>query len=438
MESLSDYMKHSLKESEVLNQINDWLRTHEEYKVVHEYTYPNTHAQADFMLLKNNDPYMAIEVKGNLEPRSISNGRMQLQISRRIFNFRYGVVTNGLKYYIFDLWENSALPQKEESDMTTTLNCVMDLLAKPRAIQHDEIQGLIQSAIQKVAPDMVIQERLVINNTTNTVSLSSIDELHLFDCLFPPRNQGTITRYTTLDTLFATIDNDSYRMFAYEGMNDKEDCDYLWKKLYEDAQKDQFLPKESKTVYLMSCVDIEDEDLTMWRLYAEDTRGIRMKFKITDKANQEGFYLREVSYGEEMINKLKTIVKYGHEGNPTFVFNYWSLWAAFFKNGLFEDEEEIRLVYLPHIPNEKIRKKDNTKEWVLTDTNRILNQYVDFKIDNNPFPLELQEVLLGCACPEKDLNVAQFQKMINKSVGFNPLHVMVKSSMITTYRPSRK
>lgn len=438
MESLSAYIKSSLIEENVEKQLTDVLKGYKGLSVVPEYEYPLSGLCADFMLMQNNKPFVAIEVKTNLEDNGTKEvGRRQLERGRNFLNLRFGILTDAKKYILYDWWH-----AEEEEFTYSDLGDLISFLINKRYISADAslYKEYLTNLFSREFPSLTISKGDIdFDKEKNTIRLGEDDELKLFNILFPSVSTRSVCRYTTLSSLFAILENESYRMFATEGMNDIEDGMYLWNKLYNEKQKDAYLAPHRKSVYIMSCSPMKKrDDLTMWRLYGNDAKGMCLTFKVRKTANKEGFYFRKVRYDHDIIEKLRVLTKYNstdeHKNYPTFIFNYWELWGAFVKSAEYKIEEEIRLAY---IPSPKSRKIDNDKQWMLLQPNSIVCNYADFKESIAPFPLNMTQILLGASCPEKNVNKLQLKKMIEASEEFKGKNIEVEISDVDNYRPSK-
>jgi len=50
----------------------------------------------------------------------------------------------------------------------------------------------------------------------------------------------------------------------------------------------------------------------------------------------------------------------------------------------------------------------------MTYDDNIFNPFIDFKLNDIEFPLELREIVLGPNCPEKNLNKVQLEELIRQ------------------------
>ena len=106
-----------------------------------------------------------------------------------------------------------------------------------------------------------------------------------------------------------------------------------------------------------------------------------------------------------------------------FVFNTLHEWCHFIKPDDYSVESEVRLLY-------KLKNEECPKGWIISDTYRIINPYVEFSLDNS-FPLKLVEIRLGPKCPEKKINKFQIEQLLKIN---NKNDVKVTLSSITNYR----
>lgn len=456
MEDLSTYLKHSMKESEIVNRVQAMFSTKPEFTCAMEYLYSDSFKRADIMVFYNEEPYACIEVKTNLSyDRAKENGKQQLEYGRDRLLLRFGVLTDGKHAILYDWWKDG----EEQEIRNKTLEQIIDYIYDERdktilqtytekTNKHDKKKYDVNTYIEKfckifneIFPEQKISIADVETGKGKTIKLKEDVEYALFDTLFPPFEGNEVCRFTTLSSIFASLDNNSYRMVATDGMNDTEDGTFLWKELYGEKEKEQLLPKERRTIFIWSCSPIESvSDLTMWRLYADDTRGVCLEFNTKTMDEKEGFFLRKVCYEDDQpynifVRFVRLLKEFQEEsGGFIFVFNNWDLWRAFIKSKEYKVEQEIRLAFIP--------SKDGIVQpeikWLMTKSNQIISEYLDIKDDSmKSFPLELKKIWIGAACPERAVNKQQLKKMIETSEGFKGKNIEVDISKVDNYRPSK-
>ena len=118
----------------------------------------------------------------------------------------------------------------------------------------------------------------------------------------------------------------------------------------------------------------KSDDLTMWRLYGDDAKGVCLNYEIKEK--QRGrrlngdFYISCISYGEseKVHRELDFLLKVMqiNINHWQFKLNRWHIWKHFFKSFRFKDEKEVRLLYLSD------GKKKEDKQWIENDIGFVL------------------------------------------------------------------
>lgn len=445
MTDLSSYLQHALKEHEIVESIAKAFSAKPEFSCVVDYPYPNSGKRADAMLLYNKKPYACIEVKSDLHnDRALDGAKKQLEIGRDILLLRFGILTDGKDTILYDWW----LEKEAQETKGETLDQVVEHLYKTKDETILQVSiNMINNAkktlcniFNEIFPESKITVDHIEPGDGTTMKLNEIVERKLFDSLFPPFLESEVCRFTTLASIFSTFDKKTYRMMATEGMNDIEDGTFLWKKLYGEKDQETTLPKERESIFILSCSPIQSvSDLTMWRLYADDTKGVCLEFNVDNAESHDGFYLRKVQYEDNapdnIIERFRQVIQTFNEVSKyTFVFNYWDLWSAFVKSKEYAVENEIRLAYIPSLAKTTKPKK----EWIITKSNQIISEYVDIKVDSStPFPIQLKKIWLGVSCPERDVNKKQLKKMIDSTEEFNNRKIDVDLSSVTNYRPAK-
>ncbi len=232
-------------------------------------------------------------------------------------------------------------------------------------------------------------------------------------------NDKSITcRYIPLNTLFEMLKNGTYRMSGLAGMNDVTEVDYF----DEYCKSPQTLQTESVNDVFVSCLCPDVDDLTMWRLYADNAAGVCLVFE-TDTDNVPNFKFYKVQYADRngyhsSLDLIKKLISTGIE------FRHIDEWKHFFKPYEYNIEHEDRLVYFY---NRKIDRK-----WLLTDKNNIVNPVIDFELKD--FPLTLKKIILGPKCPEKEINIKQIKAMMQANNIPNAGDIEVVTSSIDNYR----
>lgn len=259
-------------------------------------------------------------------------------------------------------------------------------------------------------------------------------ENRMFRQLLSGNSSELICRYSTLDTLFATITNKSYRMSSHIAMNDRGEVDYVDKyidRFYKHINTLTLAELDDlNNVFISSCTTIKKrDDLTMFRLYGEDTRGVCMVLKI-DKLLPPDFYISRISYAREdgshpQLEYLRMVIDtIDAKLKVRFKLLYLDIWKHFFKSFDYSVEEEIRILYRRRLPSAKTG-------WCVTYLDKIISRHTSFDLLNGDFPVSLEEIILGPNFPEKAANIRQIELLLQDN---NFKYVTVSHSKIESYR----
>ncbi|MCQ2313161.1 MAG: DUF2971 domain-containing protein [Paludibacteraceae bacterium] len=355
----------------------------------------------------------------------------------------YVAISDGTQLY----YKQHFISEKNEWQKISFANFVKILVETPiSTIEKDTVYKLLKLVFEnhsfaKEKNISIEASDLVFDTNKYIVSLTEKKENELLNLIIPSLTktslQATITRFTSIETLFAILINNSIRMYSAESMNDKEDCDFLWKDLYGSMSKEPRCPL-CAPIYLMSCSLAEDTDLTMWRLYGDDTRGVCLKYNVPTKKMAGGFYLSRIVYSDDTkYDFIKAIVGSTLKFGMPLMLNKWNIWSAFFKDKEYKIEQEVRLLYVFEM--DSCSRQPSDKGWVMSKANNIANRYVDFQITPTaPFPLQMTDVYIGANNDEQEVNIKQFQQLIDDSIGFKSHNIHVRPAESTSYRPTKK
>ena len=178
----------------------------------------------------------------------------------------------------------------------------------------------------------------------------------------------------------------------------------------------------------MSCCEDKKDDLTQWRLYGDDGKGVCLKFKLKEKSNS--FIFRKIKYlskDSDQIEKLNDLVEFIYDlTGYTFVFNTLHEWCHFIKPEDYKVESEVRLLY------KLSGNKDDEKisGWIFTNGTNIITPYKEFKLDE--FPLELVGIKLGPKFPNPKTNYFQFGAFVKNDLKLKNIEISL--SKIENYR----
>lgn len=246
-----------------------------------------------------------------------------------------------------------------------------------------------------------------------------------------------VCRYTTLNSLFLTMKDHNHVMCSITCMNDKGETSYADKYVgYGAFANSSKTVKENNDCFILSfCNEEMSDNLTMWRLYGNDGKGVCLEYDVDSlRIDNEEFFFAPVSYGDKQnehpVLDLIRDIRHWEKNGWHFEFKRWYIWKHFFKSHLFKEENEVRLLFIW-----TDKRKENV-EWIIDSTNSIVSRIYKFPIDNKSFPLTLANAIIGPKCPDQASNVDQFnymnrqQKIIKETF----LQPAVKPSKIDNYR----
>lgn len=249
-----------------------------------------------------------------------------------------------------------------------------------------------------------------------------------------------VGRYMSLESFFKTIDEQKIYFGSIVGMNDKSEVDYYEKNIYANSTFfDNCTKKEIQKInraFITSYVkENKIDDLTMWRLYGDDGKGICLVFSVNEHYENQEYYLREISYGSddnshEEVKFLNQFTNFLSESKQqdvnvsSFIFNQSYIWKYFFKSKHYSVEEEVRLLY--YNENNVIKPV-----WRLSNDIIVPSVFINFKDLSLDFPLLLIGVIIGPKALEGEINKKQIEHFMEEK-GYSDRFVTL--SQIDNYR----
>lgn len=246
----------------------------------------------------------------------------------------------------------------------------------------------------------------------HSIFLDADFEQRLFSILLKINTDiKTVCRYTTLNTAFRIIDSKKNSLCSIVCMNDKSECYYVDKYLYDStpvklSEMSMSRVKELNSNFIMSCSDIKmKDDLTMWRMYGGEAKGVCMVYNVDSDLSLHHFILAPVSYAlpdgsHPELEFIKFLQQYPLK-KYRLAFRTIDIWKHFFKPVEYISENEIRLLI--------VDKNISGYKWIQTPES-IMAPVVEFDITRKAhdyFPFQLKEIMLGPKCPERDTNCVQ-------------------------------
>ena len=250
-----------------------------------------------------------------------------------------------------------------------------------------------------------------------------------------------LTKYTSSRSLDYICGYNQQSMTSLVGMNDSEEClyasHYMEQRGYDRLLSDSEDIQYGTMAYITSFTDKED-DLTMWRLYGDDAKGIALNFCLNNDLSNN-FYLAHVSYAKEdkQHPELELLLKMMEItiGECKFCFKNLYLWRFFFKPYDYKIEDEIRLLYF-------VDKNSKKTTWIKSASGiytpiikfPIVDETCDMEESPLLYPLTLSKVTLGPQFVEAEKNRETISQMFKTRFGWTQSEFQVVISSISNYK----
>ena len=396
----------------------------------------------DIVIYKGVTPLVIIEIKKSIiSDIFLSRAFEQVRSGMSITNSRFGVVSDSENFYFYD--RNN----KESNFRPSSFDEVVNQIIKPEKIKvlkkdKEIVLKLITEAANKhlignkdfitYLENKTFYNKIIFDYNSSSFHFTDDEsginsfENQFFIKMFGEFKDTRICRYTTLTTLYEMLKNISFRMSGLVGMNDKSEVNYVENYFEKESNKtiiEKPLNKEHHNTitainnrYITSCSTIKrKDDLTLWRLYSDDARGVCLVFNVKKDNLNNHVLLQKVKYADENgkhkeLDFIKEIIdKVEIETGFKFEFRKLSVWKHFFKAYDYSIEEEVRLLIIDNKSLSELKK-----DWVMTYTHSIFNPVIDFRLNSKSFPIQLKEIILGPKCPEYDINQVQIKEMVRR------------------------
>lgn len=358
---------------------------------------------------------------------------------------RFYVITDDDEFYIM----TSSDQEFVKTDVDTIIKIInqgLPALGLPPSISE------IKTAFEKIATEVNLEQKSTIlsfvektrpqplfsmDETTGWIEFKNrTDEDNFFSYLLDGRIPSSLCRFTTRHNLFELLRDGKQNMCSIVCMNDRSEESYSdnWVGLKSSGGNIQL---ENNNCFILSLMPQEkSDDLTMWRLYGDDAKGVCLNYQVIDQ--QKGrklkgdFYISCINYGIDerthpeldFIHNLLTLnLNHWH-----FHLKRWYIWKHFFKSFRFKDEKEVRLLYISD------GKETVEKKWIENVESGIISKMLLFPmIPTNSFPLNLTNIIVGPKSPEPRKIVEQFSFILNQEWNsYSPVYV--RESSIKEYR----
>ena len=392
-------------------------------------------------------PVAVFEVKGFPQAWAL---RKQMDFSlSRTFNVQgvsYSVITDGEEFWMWS--QNSREYLKTDFDRVIETiknglpvlgdiptidrinNAIMEAASKVKLRQSNAIKAFIEK--QRTRPLFKTDAK------TGKIEFSTLSaEDAFFSQLLKGRIPTKLCRFTTRHNLFLLFRDGKQNMCSIVCMNDKSEETYADKKVGVGESWEK-MHLENNNCFILSMMPQEkSDDLTMWRLYGDDAKGVCLNYEIQEKQRgrklKGDFYISCIRYGESAKTHREldflcgvSLININHW---QFHFNRWHIWKHFFKSFRFKDEKEVRLLYLSD------GKKKEEKRWIENSESGIVSKMLLFSmIPTNTFPLTLTNVIVGPKAPEPRKIAEQFSFIVSQEWDAHYSPILIRQSDIREYR----
>lgn len=433
----------------------------------------------DFLLSYHDLPFCPIEIKvfPSINDFFVSSSRASLVNHCLEKSYPFAIIVLNDSCYLlseddgYKLHEPIALSEAASIIIarmtvitTTDIGSLAEDFREKLILIAKSITGIREETIAKIA-EMTIDDLdwKNIKSSPTIITLSPEFEKKFFIAVLGSYSHSQVCRYTSRSTLNRILTTQKQSVCSIVGMNDKSECYYADNYLAQRRGFSKSAPRSSYALneyFISSCSRMDtdpnegsmSDNLTMWRMYAEEGEGVCMIFDIDNDLMNSGYVLSPVSYGKikdilmpydvdeeenamyELIGKehyhpeldLIYALRFCKVGGYEYRFPNFDFWKHFFKAFEYRDEKEIRLMY-------EVQKGDK-KKWI--EGNNIICPVIEKTIEEgkNQFPLILREVILGPKFKEKDVNVFQLSQMIPECNIHKGHEVECRMSEIDNYR----
>lgn len=440
-----------------------------------------TNYQPDAILYYNNRPVAVIEIKVSIVKKHIPTDNFHYQLDRycRSGSIPFGVCLTSDKLYIVSDEDDFATlkPYEYQKGANIIYERMSSIANEPSDILDEFIAHINNTARRISLLDKEVVRRIAnltetdfdwtnINSTATTITLSDTLETNLFKAVLGNYNHHQICRYTTRESLFRILNDEKQSLCSIVGMNDKSECyyvdDYFSRKNRRSKSAGHRIDPRQNNYFITSCTQMGvdtpekprmEDDLSMWRMYANDCKGVCLVCDVDDEMIKDnGYILAPISYATHEIEKD---VWFDEDGNPDvyeflgykpahpeldFIYDilntkvcgytlrlpHLDSWKHFFKSHEYRDENEVRLMY--------VAKENENLKWI--QANNIFCPVVEKSIKDgeNAFPLKIRKIILGPKFTEKEVNQIQLKLHLMKSAIIDSSDISVEISGIDNYR----
>ena len=293
--------------------------------------------------------------------------------------------------------------------------------------KKEEVQQIIVDNINAIFDINILSDDVCYDWSKDCYFLRQNIETKIADSfLANDETDKEVVKYTSFQTLLATLTSGKMRINSIVGMNDKTEVNFMTdiiKNFRESIEEegDEYLLANRKFITSFSG---KKDDLNMWRLYGDNARGVCLVFSPKSQQDNPLRKIKYVAEDDELILKINQLMTALKGKNINFCFNKMLSNQHFIKHKDYVDEDEYRY-YL---------ESDKPAGWYINNDNNVMTPYVEkdlFGNGANSFPFQLKSIILGPAMVAQDVNFFQIKTLLNVNRIFS---INIEKSKISIYR----
>ena len=410
---MNDLLKDAIyKEDEVFHKLYQTLQSFKDNEFIIKHAPQIGPYKPDFVVLGKNGYLAVIEVKYSLNYSVLcSKACGMVKQYMELTGAPWGYVTDGRKTLFLKLKTEEI---EEIEDFYVHFERLLEGYSpiKETEISEDQLDNL-KKQFDEVYQNVQLPDREDFTKhlkstdfvqTDGLISFTEDKEREFMEWILGSYQKESLCRYTSMAGLFRTLDSKKHSMVCLVGMNDKGETNYIQNYMRDKAYPKHYSISNSKLndLFILSCCDeLKENDLTMFRLYGDDSRGVCLKYGIKKPEDYKEFFIAPVSYAnaDGSHPKLDLFL-----GVCQFIqIRHFDAWLHFFKSFDYQVENEVRVLY---------ERNHRKKKWVNISSYGIICPVIEF--EDKDFPLMLDKIILGPNCPEKDVNNNQIETMLQE------------------------
>lgn len=215
-----------------------------------------------------------------------------------------------------------------------------------------------------------------LNYYNGSFSLCSCNE-HYKNSAFYYSLQNKFLHFTSWEKAISILKSNTIRLYNLIAQNDPLEFNYAASQL--EIQSEEVNEIRNHLFILSLCEPSSLTNSTPWRLYANNTKGVAIRFSVENNLQDwHAFHLSKINYGENKeLAKYKEAKKNFEEEKGRITSFNLNRFMAFFKPEPYKDEREVRLLYYCEQDGFLQQPTDRIK----TDLND--RQYIELKLLNN-------------------------------------------------------